>query len=164
MCLLSVVIMVMRALCDWPTSEPVPDLVKVAETSDNRVHQVLALRGFVRQLALESDRPAEETLKLYQKAMQLAPSDAEKKRVLSGLGTAGSLPALEMVTGYLNDPVLKLEAASAAVQLARRLGAQHPQPCKDVLAKVIAGTQNETIRQLAQEALRQIEGGAPATK
>jgi HEAT repeat protein len=151
----------LRALCEWPTAGPVPDLVRVAETSDNRVHQVLALRGFVRLLALESDRPADETLKLYQKALNLAPSDAEKKRVLSGLGAAGSLPALEMVTGYLDDPVLKLEAESAAVQLARTLGAKHPQQCKDVLAKVIAGTGNDTIRQRAQDALKQLDG-APA--
>jgi HEAT repeat protein len=74
-----------RALSDWPTPEPVADLVKVAQTSENKVHKVLALRGFVRLLSLDSSRPAEEVIDLYKKAMDLAGDAAEKKRVLSGL-------------------------------------------------------------------------------
>ncbi|MHC4631370.1 MAG: HEAT repeat domain-containing protein [Planctomycetota bacterium] len=34
-----------RALADWSTPEPAPDLLKVAESSDNRLHRILALRG-----------------------------------------------------------------------------------------------------------------------
>ncbi len=153
-----------RSLSGWPTPEPVLDLVKVVETSDNRVHQILALRGFVRLLGLESDRPAKETIDLYKKAMKLAPNDLEKKRVLSGLGTAGTLEALAMVGGYLKDEVLHLEAESAAVQIAQSLGAKHPQPCKDVLAKVIESTKNETIRERAQEVVKQLAGAPSAPK
>ncbi|UCD48856.1 MAG: HEAT repeat domain-containing protein, partial [Phycisphaerales bacterium] len=76
----------LRALADWPAPEPVPDLLKIAQSADSPVHKILALRGLVRLLALESDRPAQETIELFAQAMDLAPNAAEKKRVLSGLG------------------------------------------------------------------------------
>ena len=84
-----------RALSDWPTAEPVPDLLKVAQTAESARYKILALRGFVRLLGLESDRPATETIDLYKKAMELAPDAQEKKRVLSGLASAKSVACTE---------------------------------------------------------------------
>ncbi len=147
-----------RALSDWPTSEPVPDLLKVAQTAENRVHKVLALRGFVRLLGLESSRPAEETLDLYKKAMELAGDASEKKRVLSGLASTKSLPALNMAAEYLDDLALHLEAESAAVQIAQGVYGSYPQRTREVLQKVIEGTKNDALRAQAQQILKQAEG------
>jgi HEAT repeat protein len=146
-----------RALSDWPTAEPVPDLLKVAQTSANQVHKVLALRGFVRLLGLESDRPAEQTIDLYRKAMDLASDATEKKRVLAGLASTKSLAALNMAAGYLDDVALHLEAESAAVRIAPAVVGANSQRVKEVLQKVIQGTQNETIREQAQQIVSQIK-------
>jgi HEAT repeat protein len=146
-----------RALSDWPTAEPVPDLLKVAQTSTNQVHKVLALRGFVRLLGLESDRPAEQTIDLYKKAMDLAGDATEKKRVLSGLASTKSLAALDMAAGYLDDLALHLEAESAAVRIAPAVVAANPQRVKEVLQKVIQGTKNDAIREQAQQIVSQIK-------
>jgi HEAT repeat protein len=146
-----------RALSDWPTSEPVSDLLKAAQTSPNQVHKVLALRGFVRLLGLESDRPAEQTIDLYKKAMDLAGDATEKKRVLSGLASTKSLAALNMAAGYLDDLALHLEAESAAVRIAPAVVAANPQRVKEVLQKVIQGTKNDTIREQAQQIISQIK-------
>lgn len=154
----------LRALSDWPTPEPVPDLLKVARTSANHVHQVLALRGFVRLLGLESDRPAAETIDLYRQAMDLAPNAIEKKRVLSGLAGAGMLPALDMAAEYLKDESLQLEAESAVVRIAQDIHADYPEPCKEMLAKVIENTKNETIRGQAQDVINQLEDAEVAPK
>jgi len=154
----------LRALCEWPTPEPVPDLLKVAQNSDNRVHQVLALRGFVRLLGLESDRPAGETIDLYRKAMDLAPNAVEKKRVLAGLGGQAMPAALEMAAGYMDDDTLHLEAESAVVRIARRIGADHPDRCKAILGQVVEKTQNETIRGQAQEVINHLKGAEAAPK
>ena len=120
-----------RALADWPTPEPAPDLLKVAESSDNRLHRILALRGAVRLLGLESRptagpirsgasprRPAKETIKMYGTAMSLAPDAGEKKRVLSGLANTKSLDALLMAADYLRDETLFREAEFAVVKIA----------------------------------------------
>ena len=146
-----------RALSEWPTPEPVPDLVKVAQTSENKVHKVLALRGFVRLLGLDSTRPAEETIELYKKAMELAGDAAEKKRVLSGLAAAKSPAALTMAAQYLNDLTLHLEAESAVVQIAQATVGSDPQQTKDVLQKLIQNTKNDALRQQAQQILGQAD-------
>ncbi|MEN6577854.1 MAG: HEAT repeat domain-containing protein [Phycisphaerales bacterium] len=146
-----------RALSDWPTAEPVPDMLKVAQTAENARYKTLALRGFVRLLGLESSRSAEETIDLYKKAMELAGDAQEKKRVLSGLASAKSVAALNMAAQYLDDLPLHLEAESAAVQIAQGTYGADPARTKEVLAKVIAATKQEAARQQAQEILNQIE-------
>ncbi|MBP7050401.1 MAG: HEAT repeat domain-containing protein [Phycisphaerae bacterium] len=146
-----------RALSDWPTAEPVPDLLKVAQTAENAKYKVLALRGFVRLLGLASDRSAEETIDLYKKAMELAVDAQEKKRVLSGLASAKSLAALNMAAQYLDDLPLHLEAESATVQIAQSVYGADPARTKEVLAKVIAATKQDAVRQQAQEVIGMIE-------
>jgi len=146
-----------RALSDWPTPEPVPDLVKVAQTSENKVHKILAFRSFVRLLSLDSSRPAEETIDLYKKAMELAGDAAEKKRVLSGLAAAKSVAALNMAAQYLDDVTLHLEAESAAVQIAKTTAGSDPQRTKEVLQKVIQNTKNDALREQAQQIIAQAE-------
>lgn len=146
-----------RALSDWPTSEPVPDLLKVAQTAENARYKVLALRGFVRLLGLESGRSAEETIDLYKKAMDLAGDAQEKKRVLSGLASARSVAALNMVAAYLDDLALHQEAESAAVQIAQGTYGADPQRTREVLAKVIQVTRQDAVRQQAQNLVGMLE-------
>ncbi|HSW01698.1 MAG TPA: HEAT repeat domain-containing protein [Sedimentisphaerales bacterium] len=146
-----------RALSDWPTSEPVPDLLKVAQTAENARYKVLALRGLVRLLGLESGRSAEETIDLYKKAMDLAGDAQEKKRVLSGLASARSVAALNMVAAYLDDLALYQEAESAVVQIAQGTYGADPQRTKEVLAKVIQVTKQDAVRQQAQNLIGMLE-------
>ncbi|MHC4580014.1 MAG: HEAT repeat domain-containing protein [Planctomycetota bacterium] len=146
-----------RSLAEWPTAEPLPDLLNVAENSQNKLHRILALRGFVRLLALESKRPAEKTLELYKKAMSLAPDVSEKRRVLSGLANARSRGALEMATAYLEDKSLSREAEYAVVKIAEGIAADFPELARDTLKKTIERTKNDTLRHQAQEILDKME-------
>jgi len=146
-----------RALSDWPTSEPVPDLLKVAQTAENARYKILALRGLVRLLGLESDRSPDETIDLYKKAMDLAGDAQEKKRVLSGLASARSVAALNMAAAYLDDLALHMEAESAVVQIAQGTYGSDPQRTKEVLAKVIQVTKQDALRQQAQDLIGMLE-------
>ena len=146
-----------RALADWPTPEPVDELLKVAESSGNKVHRILALRGFVRLLGLPSERPAGETIEMYKKAMSLAPDAGEKKKVLSGLANTKSLAALQMAAGYLDDETLSVEAGAAVVNIAGGIYADYPEQAKDMLNQIIKTTKSESLRQQAQELINNIE-------
>ena len=147
-----------RALAEWPTPEPLADLLKVAESSDNKVHRILALRGFVRLLGLESGRSAEELLQMYKKAMSLAPDAGEKRRVLSGLGNVESLAALQMAGSYLGDNSLSREAGSAAVKIAAGICDDFPKEASEVLKKIIAQTKEaDPLHRQAQEAIERME-------
>jgi len=146
-----------RALADWPTPEPVVELQKVAESSGNKVHRILALRGFVRLLGLASDRPVGETIEMYKKAMSLAPDAGEKKKVLSGLANTKSLAAMQMAAGYLDDEALSVEAGAAVFNIAADIYADYPEQAKDMLNQIIKTTKSESLRQQAQELINNIE-------
>ncbi|NUO83832.1 ThuA domain-containing protein, partial [candidate division KSB1 bacterium] len=92
-----------RALSDWPNDAPREDLLKIAQTSRNQTEKILALRGFVHLVGLDSSRASAQTLELYQTAMQLAPDLDTKRAVLSGLAKQQEVAALEMAAKYLGD-------------------------------------------------------------
>lgn len=145
-----------RALSDWPNPAPVDDLLKVAKTSDNQVHRILALRGFVRLLGLETGRPAEEMIELYQQAMRLAPDVPEKRKVLSGLANTKSLAALEMAATCLQDSSLQQEAEVAVVKIAEGIYGSYPEKTKEVLAKIMQTSKSDSLREQAQNVINQI--------
>jgi HEAT repeat protein len=148
-----------RALADWPTPEPLDELLKLAENSGNKVHRILALRGFVRLLGLASDRPDDRTIELYKKAMSLAPDAVEKKKVLSGLADKKSLAALQIAAGYLDDKTLSFEAGAAVINIAGDIYADYPERVKDMLNRIIRTTKSDSLRQQAQQLINNIEQG-----
>ncbi len=147
-----------RALAEWPTSEPVVDLMKAAESSKNKVHRILALRGFVRLIGLDNKLSSEEVIKIYKKAMALAPNVSEKKRVLSGLANTKSLDALRMAESLLQDKTLSREAEYAAVKISGSICEDFPKQTKDVLKKILQTTNNEILRTQAQEIINKMDG------
>jgi hypothetical protein len=148
-----------RALADWPTPEPLDELMKIAADSGNKVHRVLALRGFVRLLGLASGRPGDQTIEMYKKAMGLAPDAVEKKKVLSGLADTKTLAALQMAAGYLDDKTLFVEAGAAVINIAGGIYADYPEQAKDMLNRIIKTTKNDALRQQAQELIKKLEHG-----
>ena len=150
-----------RALAEWPSGEPVAELLNVAERSDNNVHRILALRGFVRLLGLSNERPADETVAMYKKAMSLAPDVGEKKRVLSGLANTKSLAALQMAAAYLEDETLCEEAGFAAVRIAGAIRADFPDQAGTVLNKIVQTAKGDSLREQAREVIDGVgQGGS----
>ncbi len=146
-----------RALAEWPAAEPAADLLKVVQASENKLHHVLSLRGFVRLIGLESNRPAEETIGMYKQAMSLASDTSEKKMVLSGLANIKLLDALQMAASYLEDKDLQQEAEVAVVKIAETTVGSSPAESKDSLQRVIQISKNEFLREQAQKLISQIK-------
>lgn len=146
-----------RAFAQWPTAEPVTDLLKVVQVSENKLHHVLALRSYVRLIGLESSRSAEETIGMYKQAMSLASNTSEKKMVLSGLANIKSLAALKMAAAYLKDKDLQQEAEVAVVKIAAATVDSHPAESKAALQNVVRISKNDFLRKQAQELVNQIK-------
>jgi HEAT repeat protein len=146
-----------RSLAEWPTAEPMADLLKVVQGTDNKLHHVLALRGYVRLIGLESNRPAQETIGMYKQAMELASNVSEKKMVLSGLANIKSLAALVMASSYLEDKALQQEAEVAVVKIVEATGGSYPAESKAALQKIIQISKNEFLRKKAQEVKSKIK-------
>ena len=147
----------LRALSYWPDAAPMETLLKVARTADNELHQVLALRGFVRLLGLDAERPAAERIRLYQQAMELAPNTNEKKMVLSGLGKLRAIEALQMAAAYLDVDALRQEAEAAVVQIAGGTTGAYGRQTRVLLEKVAGTSANDAVRGRAEELIKQIE-------
>ncbi len=146
-----------RAMADWPTPEPLDELIKIAESSGNKMHRTLALRGFVRLLGMASDRSEGRTIEMYKKAMGLAPDTGEKKRVLSGLAGMKSLAALQMAAGYLDDETLSIESGAAVINIAGGIYSDYPEQAKDMLNRIVKTTKVDSLRQQAQELINKLE-------
>ena len=145
-----------RALSDWPNAKPLDDLLKITKASQNEIHRILALRGFVRLIGLKSDCPPEETIEMYELAMNLARSVTEKRMVLSGLANVESPAALIIAAGYLDNKALQTEAEVAVLKIAEAIYRRHPQQTEDALDKIIQTSQSESMRKRARQIVKQI--------
>ena len=141
-----------RTLAQWPNPAPADDLLSIAAEASGRIHKVLALRGYVRMAGLTDDPVA-----MYVRAMQLADRTEDKKLVLSGLGTANTADALNLVGRFLDQPDLQAEAALAAVEIADRLRQTDAARARAAMKRVVASAKDPRIRQKAQDIINEID-------
>jgi len=145
-----------RSLADWRSDAPAPDLLAVAKTADKPAHHVLALRGYVRMIALSKDRSPADRLKMCQEALAAAKRDEERKLILATVGDLPSLDALKLAEGCLATDALKNEAASAVVRIARAISGLDRDAAKQAIARAVAAGSPEVQKQ-AKDALALIE-------
>ena len=147
----------LRLLAQWPNDKPIPDLLKIARTSENNVHRILALRGYINLTASSERFSPEQKLQNCKTAMSLATDDAEKKKILavaSGVKTADSL---SFTASHISAPALKEEAALATLTIAKEIYPQNRQPAAAALKRVLAAQVGENLKKQAQQIVDEIE-------
>jgi len=105
-----------RTLAEWPDLPAAETLLKLATSAESPIHQVLALRGYIRLAGLGNVGPTEK-LAMFDKAVAAAKRPDEKKLALGALGGVRSVAALQRVDPLLDDPALAAEAVAAAVKI-----------------------------------------------
>ena len=146
-----------RALSAWPDAAPAKDLLGIIKTASNRVHKVLAFRGYLRMANLPSNRTAAETTAMFREAMALASGADEKRAVLSGLAGARSADAIEMAEQAGTDPTLRAEAELASVQIAANLKDADPDVARAALKKLAASAKSDAVRSRARGVLNDMD-------
>jgi len=146
-----------RALANWPDATVLAELLDLAKNAPQPVQRIIALRGYVRLLGLPNKRKPEESLKLYQEAMNAATRPDEKKLILAGLGQVHHIGALKLAESCIADPALKEEASLATYNIARAIGRRHKAEAKAALQKVLATTRNKRLRRDAGRLLGQLK-------
>jgi HEAT repeat protein len=101
------------ALSEWGSPAPLPNLLSVAQSGANPTLQVLALRGYLKLIALPSERSVVENARMLGEAMQLAKQPAEKRTILSLLSTFPSKESLQVAEAATKDQAVATEAKSA---------------------------------------------------
>jgi HEAT repeat protein len=117
------------ALSDWPDGAPISDMLETARTASSAAHQVLALRGALKLIALPAaGRQHRESVKLLAEAMSLAKQPEEKRSVLSLLPRFPVKEALDLAKASLEDNDVQAEAQMAVNRLARVVKQQTESP------------------------------------
>jgi HEAT repeat protein len=143
------------ALSAWPDAEPINDLLKIVETSENETHKILALRGYIDLVKIRSNRSHAESVALFKTAMDFATEVTEKKMVLSGLGRLWSVETLEVSVQYLDDPDIKPEAEAALIRPLEVLLESDEKSLKEMLNKGLRETLNKILSSTDNERLRE---------
>ncbi|MDQ2731806.1 MAG: hypothetical protein M3Y56_09125, partial [Armatimonadota bacterium] len=144
-------------LAEWPTDEPMADLLKAAGAAPDAKLRAVALRGFTGMIGQNEQRSPDETLALYRQAAALSTTTDQKRTILSGLAKAPSLGALEDASGYLKDPALRPEAELAVVAIATNISGSDPEAARKALQTIATGSALPDTRTHAQAALDSIE-------
>jgi len=141
-----------RALGGWPNPAPVEQLYQIASESDNEIHRILALRGYIRLAPLTSDPTAS-----YVNALKLAGRDDEVRMILGGLHHAGTRKALDIALSYTSNPAFEAEAYSAAVKVSSVCFWEDPAGVKAILEKLIASAPTSSIQSQARDVLAKVQ-------
>ncbi len=144
-----------RTLAKWPNATAAEVLLEIYSNTQNQIHRLLSLRGFVRLLALPAEeRPVEKTLKMCRQAMHQAQGPAEQKLVLSGLANVSDPGALSMVEPFLQVETVKAEAAMAMIKIAGAIMETHPDRAMMAMNKLLVVSKDEDLRRQAEEIVR----------
>ncbi len=146
-----------RALSDWPDDTVAEDLFQIASKSPNALHRILAFRGYVHVVGLNKTRPANETLAMYKRALDLAPKKEEKIRVLPALGRVATPEALQMVQAMLTDVTIREEAAAEVVRLANGIRGLYGIHVTDALMAARKASQSEDLHKEIDATLERVE-------
>jgi HEAT repeat protein len=134
----------LRAMCDWPTPDAMPDLAELAKADKNATIRVLALRGYVRLAAQQAATPDKivESLKV---AMGLAGRDDEKRLILAAAGNIPAAESLTLVLPFTDEPKLKEEACTAAVAIAEKIAKTNARQVAEAMKLVAQRTGNKQL-------------------
>jgi HEAT repeat protein len=146
-----------RALADWPDAAAAADLLAVAKSATDEKLQVLAIRGCIRVMRIQNNRPAAENAKMLVAALETAKRAEEKKQALGGLAECRDILAFQSVVPCMDDEALKEEAVQAAVRIGRDIWQKNLVPVQAAMQKVLQISKNKDACKLAQEVLSQIE-------
>lgn len=145
-----------KALADWPDAGPLNDLLAVAKGDANDINRILALRGYIRELAL-ANMKADKRAQLYRDAMGMAQRPEEKRAVLAGLAQVQDVSAFKLIATYFQDDSVKTEALLASLQVAEVMAKKKSRETKAALAVVISEATDKNLKKRAQDAFNKIK-------
>jgi len=146
-----------RALASADEAGVLPDLLGVIKSSPNKVHRVLALRGYTRIAGLGGKRAEGETLKLLKDALPAAKEPDEKKLLLGALANIQSTGALKAIEPLLADDTIKAEAGNAYLKVVESIAKKQHNDAVAALKKCLEMTQDAATRARAGKLLEKFQ-------
>lgn len=142
-----------RALASAEDAGVLPDLLGIIQSSPNKTHRVLALRGYTRVAALGGRRAEGETLKLLKDALPAAKEADEKKLLLGALANIHNTATLKTIEPMLADDSIKAEAGNAYLKVVESIEKKQHNEAVAALKKCLGTTQDAATRAKAGKLL-----------
>jgi HEAT repeat protein len=143
----------LSALAEWPTDEPMNDLLRAARTSQDPGQRAIALRGYLRMAASGEQRSPTQALALFKDADAIAVRPEEKRLMLAGVARVPSLEALQYAIKLSGDKAVRPEAELAIVEIARATLGAAPETTRAALGTISQSGVNEEARKRADALL-----------
>ena len=105
------------ALSQWPDFQAAEDLLRIATSTTNKKHRLLAVEGYIR-LVGRADMTGQRKLTLFQDLLAKPFDDSDKKAIVTGAAAIREPEALRLLAGYLGNAVLGDTAAAGLLDLA----------------------------------------------
>ena len=142
----------LRAITNWPDAAACGSLLKIISDTRNSKHRILAMRGYLRLAPLSKD-PAGA----LEQIRKLVTAPADKRMMLSAMGSAASTESLSAALSMLGDGDVKNEAALAALAIAQQLASTQKNTVLAAVEKIRAAnppkailTRADTVEKLAK--------------
>ncbi|MBD3274843.1 MAG: DUF1080 domain-containing protein [Candidatus Marinimicrobia bacterium] len=144
-----------RVLANWQSADALDPLMNIADQSTTLTHQVLSIQGALRLLN-QSGMSDAERIDRYQTLMQLAPRAQEKRMVIGGLSNVNDPEALEIIVGYLSDPDVERDAATAILNYAAKTDDRQgeivaSQVSHALLTRIVSEQTASQVREIVKE-------------
>jgi len=145
-----------HSLCQWPDTNAMDELYRLASRLANRQLAAEALRGYIRILSLPSRRTPEETVTLFEKAMQQAETPELQNEILQRIAVIRSPETLRFVVPYIDESEHQNTVFSTVLELAedRTFHDAHREVLEPLLEKIL---RNAATKDMAEQARRLLD-------
>src|SRR5258708_7109413 len=130
-----------------------PALLSRVRASGNQTQRAIALRGYVRMIALNETRSPDQAVGLYKGVSAFTKTPDERRLVLSGLSKVKSLAALDYASSFLADEGVRAEAELAVAEIGRGIAGAYPEKMRAALEPIAQNSSSESAKNKAREAL-----------
>lgn len=110
-----------RAVAAWPTPAARHDALRLARTSPDVTHRVLALQGLIRMVGLEPNQEPAAAVSVLEDALTLAGRPEEKRLALAALARFPCPEGSALAESLVSDPAVGGEAKIAADRIRKAL-------------------------------------------
>ena len=145
-----------RSLAEWSTPEALPDLLSAAKQATSPAQKAVALRSYVQLARAQETNPTTKLRWLADAAALVATTD-EKKLLLGGLGDVPLAEAAGLAMRWLPDSAIEKEAATAVVQIAKKLRKNNPQAASQIISKIREACSTAEAQQIIENAMLSVD-------
>ena len=138
-------------LSNWPTDAPMDALLNMVHDASSPGLRAIALRGYLRLVGTNDQRPPAEALALYKAIAPIATGPDDRRIILAGLAKIRCHDALAFAASFSGDASVRAEAETAVVAIARSTIGAWPDETRAIVAPIASSGVDANARKAAGE-------------